>query len=123
MGVVFECEMKRFSGAIAVDQGSTILFNDFAHDGAMWTGSGPREVRQLQCFKEPFLTKPIVTVGISMWDIDHKTNSRVDVSAETVSAEGFEIVFRTWGDTHIARIRADWMAIGQTRDDDEWDVV
>ncbi len=36
---------------------------------------------------------------------------------------GSEIVFRTWSDTRIARIRADWMAIGSTRGEDEWDVV
>jgi hypothetical protein len=115
--------MKRFAGPIGVESGSTILFNDFAHDGAMWTGSGPREARQAQTFQEPFLSVPAVTVGISMWDIDHKTNSRVDIAAENVSAQGFDIVFRTWGDTRIARIRADWMAIGQTRDDEDWDVA
>lgn len=88
----------------------------------MWTGSGPREVRHLQEFSEPFQSIPVVTIGISMWDIDHKTNSRVDISADNITATGFEIVFRTWADTRIARIRADWMAIGQTRDDDDWDV-
>jgi H-type lectin domain len=115
--------MKRFSGFVGVEQGSRILFSDFAHDGAMWTGSGPREVRHKQQFKDPFLAPPAVTVGISMWDIDHKTNSRVDISAENVTADDFEIVFRTWGDTRVARIRADWMAIGQVRDDDDWDVT
>ncbi len=115
--------MRRFSGAIGIEQGSRILFSDFAHDGAMWTGEGPREVRQAQVFKEPFLAPPAVTVGISMWDIDHKTNSRVDIGAENVSAKGFEIVFRTWADTRVARIRADWIAIGPARDEDDWDVT
>lgn len=89
----------------------------------MWTGSGAREVRQKEAFKEPFVAPPAVTVGISMWDIDHKTNSRVDISAENVSETGFEIVFRTWADTRIARIRADWLAIGLARDEDDWDVT
>lgn len=115
--------MRRFSGAIGIEQGSRILFNDYAHDGAMWTGDGPREVRQAQAFAEPFLQPPLVMVGMSMWDIDRKTNSRVDISAEAVTAEGFEIVFRTWGDTRIARIRADWTAIGPVRGDDDWDVA
>lgn len=115
--------MNRFSGMIGVQQGSRILFSDFAHDGSMWTGSGPREVRHKQEFKEPFLAQPAVTVGVSMWDIDHQVNSRLDISAENVTAEGFEIVFRTWADSRIARIRADWMAIGPARDEDDWDVV
>lgn len=114
--------MKRLAGVIGVAQGSIIMFNDFAHDGAMWTGSGPRDVRQPQRFAERFMAPPVVTVGISMWDIDHSTNSRIDIVAEAVTAEGFEIVFRTWGDTRVARIRADWMAIGKTRDEDDWDV-
>jgi H-type lectin domain len=114
--------MRRFSGLIGIEQGTKILFSDFAHDGAMWTGSGPREVRQMETFKEAFVAPPVVKVGISMWDIDHKTNSRVDISAENISETGFEIVFRTWADTRIARIRAEWMAIGLARDEDDWDV-
>ena len=80
-------------------------------------------MRQQQNFKDAFLAPPVVTVGISMWDMDHKTNSRVDILAENVTATGFEIVFRTWGDTRVARVRADWMALGSVKDDDNWDVV
>jgi hypothetical protein len=115
--------MRRFTGAIGVDQGSRVLFDHFADNGEMWTGVGPREVRHALRFGTPFVAAPIVMVGISMWDIDHKSNSRADVSAETVTATGFEIVFRTWGDTHVARIRVDWTAIGETRDDDDWEIT
>ncbi len=115
--------MRRFNGLIGVEQGSKVLFSDFAHDGAMWAGSGPREVRHQQKFGEAFVEPPVVSIGISMWDIDHKTNSRVDISAENVTSAGFEIVFRTWADTRIARVRADWTAIGQVRDEDDWDVA
>jgi hypothetical protein len=103
--------MKRFSGTLGVQQGTRILFSDFAHDGAMWTGSGPREVRRTEAFGEPFLAAPAVMVSVSMWDIDNKANSRI------------EIVCRTWSDSRIARIRADWMAIGATQDDEAWDVI
>lgn len=115
--------MRRLSGAIGIDQGTRILFSDFAHDGEMWTGAGPREVRLTESFHEPFKEPPSVTIGISMWDIDHMTNSRVDISADTVSATGFDIVFRTWGDTRIARIRASWLAIGPIRGEDDWEVT
>lgn len=114
--------MKRFTGPFGIEQGSRILFSDFGHDGAMWTGSGPREVRHVQEFTERFVDPPVVTVGVSMWDIAQQTNSRADIVAENVTVQGFEIVFRTWADTRIARIRADWMAIGQARDEDDWDV-
>lgn len=115
--------MKRFSGAVGIEQGSPVLFNDYAHDGPMWTGKGPREVRVREDFAEPFLAPPTVTIGISMWDIDRNSNSRADISVEKVTETGFEIVFRTWADTRVARIRADWLAIGPTRDEEDWDVA
>jgi len=114
--------MRRFGSGLGVDQGSRILFADFVDGGAMWTGAGPREVRQTECFAEGFVEPPVVTIGISMWDIASQSNSRVDISAENVTTTGFQIVFRTWGDTRVARVRADWLAIGPTRDEDVWDV-
>jgi H-type lectin domain len=115
--------MRRNLRSIGIEQGTRVLFNDFANDGAMWVGYGAREVRHSQLFGTPFPAAPVVMVAISMWDIDHKTNARADVSAEAVTATGFEIVFRTWGDTHVGRIRVDWTAIGETRDDDDWEIA
>lgn len=115
--------MRRLSRhLIGVDQGSIVMFSDFQHGGAMWTGSGPRELRQLVEFAERFVLPPVVHVSISMWDMDKKSNQRADISADMVTEEGFALVFRTWGDTRVARVRADWMAIGELRGDDDWDV-
>ncbi|MFN6979263.1 MAG: H-type lectin domain-containing protein [Gemmobacter sp.] len=116
--------MQRMDGrTVGVAQGSVMLFSDFADGGPMWTGSGPREVRRRVRFDEAFETAPAVMVGVSLWDLDRETNMRADVSAEKVTARGFELVFRTWGDTRVARIRADWMAIGRLHDDDIWTVT
>jgi hypothetical protein len=115
--------MKRISsGKIGITQGSNVLFSDFADGGPMWTGHGDRESRHQVTFDAPFKQVPAVMIGISMWDIDHKHNSRADISAEKVNKTGFELVFRTWGDTRVARIRADWTAIGPLFDDDDWQV-
>jgi hypothetical protein len=107
---------------LGIEQDSLLLFSDFQDGGAMWTGTGPRELRRVINFDEEFLRPPAITVGLSMLDIDQATNHRVDISAEMVSEEGFVIVFRTWGDTRIARVRADWMAIGAVRHADDWNV-
>ena len=88
----------------------------------MWTGHGTREKRVAVTFAQPFTAVPSILIGISMWDMDHKTNSRVDIHAEAITMTGFEIVFRTWGDSRIARIRAEWTAIGPVEDEDAWDV-
>lgn len=115
--------MKRISrNSMGIAQGSRVLFSDFADDGVMWTGNGPRESRHSIRFDAAFRELPVVMVGISMWDLDKKTNSRADIAAENVTAAGFDLVFRTWGDTRVARIRADWTALGALVDDDEWDV-
>lgn len=116
--------MKRLTtGSIGIVQGSRVLFSDYADGGVMWTGQGDRESRHIISFKEAFTEPPVVMVGISMWDIDHKHNARADLVAEKITAKGFHLVFRTWGDTRVARIRADWTAIGAIRDEDDWDVV
>ena len=114
--------MRITSGKLGILQGSRVLLSDFAAGGVMWTGHGDRESRHLIIFAEPFAANPTVMVGISMWDIDHKHTLRADIAAEKVTKTGFQLVFRTWGDTRVARIRADWTALGALKDDDEWDV-
>ncbi len=115
--------MKRItSGSFGILQGSRVLFSDFADGGVMWTGQGDRESRHIISFKEAFKAPPIVMTAIGMWDMDHKHNSRADITAENVMTTGFQLVFRTWGDTRVARVRADWTAIGPVKDDDDWDV-
>ncbi|MGC8202022.1 H-type lectin domain-containing protein [Aliiroseovarius sp. PTFE2010] len=114
--------IKVHSGVLGVDQGSVLLFSDFQDGGAMWTGTGPRELRHIVEFEQVFSQSPVVQVSIGMWDMDQKTNARADITAEMVNPEGFVIVFRTWADTRVARIRADWIAMGAMPDDDNWDV-
>lgn len=99
-----------------------MLFSDFADGGPMWTGHGPRESRHQIAFREAFRERPAVMVAISLWDLDKETNMRADVAAEHVGPAGFDLVFRTWGDTRVARVRADWTAIGPLRDEDDWDI-
>jgi hypothetical protein len=115
--------MRRFRGhIIGVDRGSIMMFSDFEDGGAMWTGQGPRELRRVVEFPTPYASTPVVHVSLSMWDIDQKHNMRVDISAEVVNPEGFVMVFRTWGDTRVARVRADWLAIGEQKSDEDWQV-
>ncbi len=50
------------------------------------------------------------------------TAFRSELVAEDITVDGFDIVFRTWNDTRVARIRAAWMAIGNLPFGDDWDV-
>lgn len=90
--------MKRLRNhLIGIDQGDTVLFSDFEDGGEMWTGRGQRERRRRMSFSEPFRTEPSVQVSISMWDVDTASALRADVVAETITNDGFDLVFRTWG--------------------------
>ena len=107
---------------IGVDQGEITLFSDFEDNGEMWTGHGERERRKFVSFSEPFMSQPVVQVGISMWDVHNETSMRANVSTQEITAEGFDLVFSTWSDTRVARIRVSWTAIGELKHANEWDV-
>lgn len=115
--------MKKWSGAkTGVDQGDVQLFADYVDDGPMWAGHGDREVRREVRFAGSFRTAPAVHVSLSLLDVDKSANTRVEVVAEEITAKGFDLVFRTWGDTRVARARAAWLAIGELRNPDDWDI-
>jgi len=115
--------MKRLhSHLIGVDQGSEVMFSDFADGGPMWSGDGPRESRMQITFGQAYARPPMVQVSLSMWDTSSQMNQRVDLRAEHVSERGFDLVFRTWGDSQIARVRGDWMSIGPLPDDEAWEL-
>ncbi len=115
--------MKRLQNfLVGVEQGETPLFSDFQDNGPMWAEHGARQVVRGVRFSEPYRKAPTVQVSLSMWDIHSDTNSRMEISAEDVTAEGFNLVFRTWGDTQVARARASWFAIGELAHDDDWEI-
>lgn len=107
---------------IGVDQGDLVLFSDFEDEGEMWTGRGPRERRRRVRFSEVYKAAPVVHVSLSMWDVDSRAPARMDVSAETVTPDGFDLVFRTWGDSKVARVRAAWTAFGEVGHSDDWEL-
>ncbi|MGB7243984.1 MAG: H-type lectin domain-containing protein [Sulfitobacter sp.] len=115
--------MKRLRNhLVGIDQGSEVLFSDFEDNGEMWTGQGQRERRVTVTFAEPFRGVPVVHVSMSLWDMAGETVMRADLSADHITQSSFDIVFRTWGDTRVARVRANWMAFGELRQADEWDI-
>lgn len=110
------------SHLVGIDQGDVVLFSDFEHDGEMWTGEGARKISVPVSFSESYDDTPAVTVSISMWDMSNVAFARADVQAEDISKTGFNIVFRTWGDTKVARVRVAWQSIGSVGSEDTWDI-
>ncbi len=108
---------------IGIDQGDVSLFSDFEDGGDMWTGEGPRERRLTVSFDRAFRAAPAVQVGIALWDVDTNVAFRAELVAENITATDFDLVFRTWMDSRIARIRAVWTAMGELPNDDDWDIA
>ncbi|KMK66578.1 H-type lectin domain-containing protein [Puniceibacterium sp. IMCC21224] len=107
---------------IGVDQGKVELFSEFAEGGEMWVGSGTRERRQYIPFSTSYRTPPTVHLSFALWDVDRSANLRADLMTENLGTDGFDMVFRTWADTRIARVHVAWMSIGEVASDDDWDL-
>lgn len=114
--------MLTIKGPVGVAGGEIVLFNDFSAGGVMWEGDGARELRRQVRFSQPFEAVPQVMTAISLWDVADGANLRADLTTDEVSETGFTVVFRTWGDTRIARMRVRWQAIGAARDEEMWDI-
>lgn len=115
--------MKRLRNhLIGIDQGDVPLFSDFEDGGEMWTGAGARERRKKIRFSEAFHTPPTVQVGLSLSDMESAHNIRAEVTAERITRHSFDLVFRTWGDSRVARVRMNWLAIGALMGDDDWEI-
>lgn len=113
--------MKKLSAhSVGIEQGDTVVFSDFEDEGEMWSGTGPRERRCAVQFGESFADVPTVQTSVSLWDVDTRSAMRAEITAENITPHGYEIVFRTWGDTRLARLRVSWMAIGPVEHPDDW---
>ncbi|MGB3245093.1 MAG: H-type lectin domain-containing protein [Sulfitobacter sp.] len=116
--------MKRLrTHTVGVDSGEVVLFSDYENGGEMWTGRGQRERLRYIPFSEAYKSTPTVQLSLSLWDVDAATILRADLQAEEISKTGFNMVFRTWGDTRVARVRIAWTAIGELTEVDDWDVI
>ncbi|MCE8008478.1 H-type lectin domain-containing protein [Aestuariivita sp.] len=115
--------MKRVaSHLIGVDQGDLVLFSDYENGGAMWTGRGARQRLVPVQFSQRYRKPPVVHAAMSLLDIATGPSIRADVSTRKITEGGFEILFRTWEDSQVARIRVAWMAIGELPDDEDWEL-
>lgn len=113
--------MKKFSGTgLVLQQGETVLFSDFEDDGPMWSGEGDRSARVQILFPNPFREAPAIHASIKMIDAAHWANQRYDLVVEAVDGFGFTLVFKTWGDSKIARASAAWTAFGEEEIGDDW---
>ncbi|MBV8308798.1 MAG: hypothetical protein JO344_00220, partial [Planctomycetaceae bacterium] len=102
-------------GRVALSAGSLWTGRD---EGAAWKlgqGMGEREYVKHVTFSKRFDTPPQVVVGSSFLDVDQSKNTRVEVSARDVTPEGFDLVLKTWSDSIVYSLGANWLALAPPR--------
>jgi H-type lectin domain len=63
-------------------------------------------------FERGFLSPPVVQIGITGFDIDHRDNARLDVEIVGVDGDGFSVELRTWWNTRLWSVKLNWIAVG-----------
>lgn len=75
-------------------------------------GKGDYHQRHYVKFDKDFWGTPNVVLGTVVLDVYEGHNVRYHVWAESVTAQGFTAVFKTWSDTEIYLLSVDWIAFG-----------
>ncbi|MGO9443421.1 MAG: H-type lectin domain-containing protein [Thiobacillaceae bacterium] len=73
----------------------------------------PRTFRTHITFETPYANIPVVQVALTGFDIDNRYASRLEVSMESITPDGFDLLVGTWLDTRVYRVSVSWMALGQ----------
>ena len=63
-------------------------------------------------FDAPFENPPVVSLGLTGFDMDQGTSGRVSLKAVDISAFGFTVQITTWRDTRVFAVEFAWLAVG-----------
>ncbi len=63
-------------------------------------------------FSSPFLSPPVMQLGLTGFDIDQCSSSRILLTAESVTSNGFVAKLSTWRSSRVYSVAFQWLAIG-----------
>jgi hypothetical protein len=75
-------------------------------------GSELRTFTGQVAFERVFNAPPVVHVGITGFDIDHRDNARLNVGIVAIDERGFQLELRTWWNTRLWSVELNWIALG-----------
>ena len=61
-------------------------------------------------FKTPFKLPPKVTIGLTLIDTHKDQNVRVNVKAQSITTQGFQILIKPWDVSITYQVHVSWMA-------------
>lgn len=96
-------------------QGGELTNASYSVTPDTWTllsGTGERKFTTHVDFKEPYKQPPVVVLSISGMDVLNSANNRLVVAPKNVTANGFDVEYKTWGDSQIWSVFLNWTAFG-----------
>ena len=63
-------------------------------------------------FERVFNAPPLVHVGITGFDIDHRDNARLNVGIANIDEQGFRLELRTRWNSRLWSVELNWIAVG-----------
>ncbi|MFN0080832.1 MAG: H-type lectin domain-containing protein [Prosthecobacter sp.] len=63
-------------------------------------------------FDSPFLSVPVVQLGLTGFDMDQRDSSRISIKADGITESGFLAFITTWANTRVYAVEFNWFAIG-----------
>lgn len=63
-------------------------------------------------FDSPFATPPVVHLGVTGFDIDQCSSSRLGLHAVAITETGVRAELRTWRSSRVYSVDFEWIAIG-----------
>lgn len=89
---------------------------DVSSEGwALNGGSGNRTHMIFVSFPDGFTDPPKVSLSITKMDSapGKDGNMRISVKADKITRDGFVIKINTWGDSRVAGVEGNWVAVGR----------
>jgi hypothetical protein len=109
--VVVLCGLFTFSFAQAQVESGTWGVNRDTPGYTLDKNKGDRVMTVNVSFDNPFDVKPDIVLGVTMLDANQKTAVRYDITAMSISRDGFTIQIKTWSETEILGIGGYWLAV------------
>jgi hypothetical protein len=92
------------------------VYNGYNIDTAKWNlndGTGERKFIAHVSFKDPYTVPPDVIVSLTGLDVANYANERLTVTPINVTPKGFDVEYKTWADTRVYSLWANWVAFGE----------
>jgi hypothetical protein len=90
------------------DSGNDPSFADYNRE------PGERSCVRHVNFEKPFENMPEVAVNINRLDCGMNRNTRVSANPVNITKSGFDLKYKTWGDSVTYAIGVNWMAIDKS---------